>query len=222
VSAPSASVLHTPSVSAVVVRKLRLLHTELDACKACPKMIGPVVHGPPVASRVLLVGQAPGPREGSFGKPFAWTAGKTMFKWFEESLGVTEEEFRAKIYMAAVARCFPGKANGGGDRKPDPGEIVACRTFLEREVKILEPDLVLAIGQLAISEVLGEGAKKRKLDSLVGRVERATYHGRTVDVVPLPHPSGASPWHRIEPGKTLLGKALSQVRKHPAVRAAFG
>lgn len=208
-------------MSVSVVKKLRLLHVELDACKACPKMIGPVVHGPPVASKVLLVGQAPGPREGSFGKPFAWTAGKTMFKWFEESLGVDEELFRQRVYMAAVARCFPGKANGGGDRKPDPTEIAACKPFLEREVRILEPELVLAVGQLAISEVLGEDAKKRKLDTLVGRVERARYHGREVDVVPLPHPSGASPWHRIEPGKSLLGKALALVKKHPAVRDAF-
>lgn len=204
-----------------VVKKLRVLHAELDACRACPKMIGPVVHGPPVASRVLLVGQAPGPREGSFGRPFAWTAGKTMFRWFEQSLGVSEELFREKVYMAAVARCFPGKANGGGDRKPDPNEIAACRSFLEREVGILEPELVLAVGQLAIAEVLGDDARKRKLDALVGRVVQARYHGREVDVVPLPHPSGASPWHRIEPGKTLLGKALAILHRHPAVRATF-
>src|ERR1043165_4894202 len=101
-------------------------------------MIGPVVHGPPVLSKVFLVGQAPGPHEGKFGKPFAWTAGRTLFRWFEESMGIPEEKFRERIYMAAVARCFPGKANGGGDRKPDPKEIEACRTFLVREVDILQ------------------------------------------------------------------------------------
>src|ERR1700679_1500444 len=99
---------------AAIVRKLRVLHAELDGCTACPNMIRPVVHGPAVASRVMLVGQAPGPREGSFGRPFAWTAGKTMFRWFEESLGVDEATFRANVYIAAVARCFPGKASGGG------------------------------------------------------------------------------------------------------------
>src|SRR5258708_38676231 len=95
-------------------RSLTLLHRELDACHACPKMIGPVVHGAPVVSRVMLVGQAPGPREGSFGRPFAWTAGRTMFGWFERSLGIDEDRFRGRVYMAAVARCFPGKASGGG------------------------------------------------------------------------------------------------------------
>src|SRR3954470_10084400 len=138
------------------VRSLLAVHRELDACRACPNMIGPVVHGPPVLSKVFLVGQAPGPREGSFGRPFAWTAGRTLFRWFEESMRIGEDDFRARIYMAAVARCFPGKTNGGGDRKPDPGEIAACRTYLEREIAILRPELVIPVGSLAITEVLGK------------------------------------------------------------------
>lgn len=181
-------------------------------------MIGPVVHGPPVLSKVMLVGQAPGPREGSFGRPFAWTAGRTLFRWFEEAMGIDEDEFRARVYIAAVARCFPGKASGGGDRKPDLAEITSCRPFLVGEVSILEPRLVLAVGSLAITEVLGKEAAGKKLDTLVGRVVRKEWHGVELDVVPLPHPSGASPWHKMEPGKTLLGKALAQVKGHPAMR----
>jgi uracil-DNA glycosylase len=185
-------------------------------------MIGPVVHGPPVVSSVLLLGQAPGPREGSFGRPFAWTAGKTLFQWFQKSLGVSEEEIRRRVYLAAVARCFPGKAKGGGDRRPDVDEIARCRTFLEREVSILKPSLVLAVGQLAICEVLGAEAKKKKLDEIVGGALRTTWHGVELDVVPLPHPSGASPWHKVEPGKTLLKRALRNLAKHPVMRAAVG
>jgi uracil-DNA glycosylase len=199
-------------------QRLLVLHGELDGCHACPDMIGPVVHGPPVVSPVLLIGQAPGPREGSFGRPFAWTAGKTMFRWFEEALGVSEELFRERVYMAAVARCFPGKASSGGDRKPDAAEIARCRPFLAREVDILRPRLVLAIGTLAIEQVLGS---KKPLAEMVGRVERVRYHGVLTDVIALPHPSGASPWHKIEPGKTLLAKALRLVARHPAVKAAF-
>ncbi|HEY1547317.1 MAG TPA: uracil-DNA glycosylase family protein, partial [Kofleriaceae bacterium] len=78
-------------------------------------MIGPVVTGEPVMSPVMLVGQAPGIKEGPAGRPFAWTAGKTMFQWFSE-IGLDEASFRSRVYMAAVCRCFPGKANGGGDR----------------------------------------------------------------------------------------------------------
>jgi uracil-DNA glycosylase len=206
-----------PSRDSRVVR-LRALHGELDGCRLCPKMIGPVVHGPPVLSKIFLLGQAPGPREGSFGRPFAWTAGRTLFRWFEESMALTEDQFRERIYMAAVARCFPGKASGGGDRKPDFEEIARCRTYLEGEVAILQPELVLAVGQLAITEVLGRETVGKKLDTFVGRVVRSRWHGVELDVVPLPHPSGASPWHKMEPGKTLLGKALSLVKRHPAMR----
>jgi uracil-DNA glycosylase len=201
-----------------VVLRLTQLHQELDQCTACPNMIRPVVHGAPVDSRVVLIGQAPGPREGSFGRPFAWTAGKTMFRWFGEALGVDEETFRAKVYIAAVARCFPGKASGGGDRRPDPDEIGRCRTFLEREVDILVPELVLPVGTLAIEQVLGH---KGPLADLIGTTRQSRYHGVSVDVIALPHPSGASTWHRTEPGKTLLAKALALVAAHPAVRKTF-
>jgi uracil-DNA glycosylase len=206
--------------AAVTVRSLRVLHAELDACTACPSMHRPVVHGAAVASPVMLIGQAPGPREGSFGRPFAWTAGKTMFGWFEEVLGVDEEAFRARVYIAAVARCFPGKASGGGDRRPDTGEIERCRTFLEREVAILRPELVLPVGTLAIAEVLGEEGKQ-PLKDLVGKATKARYHDAAVDVIPLPHPSGASTWHRTEPGKTLLKAALARVAAHPAMKRAL-
>jgi len=196
---------------------LRVLHAELAACRACPKMIGPVVHGPPVTSRVMLVGQAPGPREGSFGRPFAWTAGRTMFRWFEEALGVDEARFRASVYMAAVARCFPGKARGGGDRKPDAEEIERCRRWLASETEILRPDLVIAVGTLAIEQVLGE---KGPLAEVVGTTRRARWLGRDVEVIALPHPSGASTWHKTEPGKALLGKALRRLAKHPVMKEA--
>ena len=205
--------------SARLVRALTLLHAELDGCRACPNMIRPVVHGPPVASRVMLLGQAPGPREGSFGRPFAWTAGRTMFRWFESAFGVGEEAFRDRVYIAAVARCFPGKAKGGGDRKPDATEIGRCECWLGREVAILQPDLVMAVGTLAIERVLGI---KAPLVEVVGKTMRAEWHGREVDVVPLPHPSGASPWHKMQPGKALLEKALARLARHPAMRSALG
>src|SRR5512135_2037975 len=105
--------------------QLRRHVARLRTCGDCPDMIGPVVTGQPVMSPVMLIGQAPGVREGPAGKPFAWTAGKTMFGWFSQ-LGLDEEPFRTRVYMAAVCRCFPGKAAGGGDRVPSPVEIERC------------------------------------------------------------------------------------------------
>ena len=177
-------------------------------------MIGPVVTGLPVLSPVMLIGQAPGVREGPAGKPFAWTAGKTMFGWFAQ-LGLTEEEFRQRVYMAAVCRCFPGKApnGGGGDRVPDEDEIAHCSKHLAAEAKILRPRLVIPVGKLAIEQLFPE---TEKLVEIIGTQQRAQLGGVEMDAIPLPHPSGASTWHRTEPGKTLLVHALARIAKHEA------
>jgi uracil-DNA glycosylase len=184
----------------------------LLTCRACPDMIGPVVSGAPVLSPVMLIGQAPGTREGPAGKPFAWTAGKTMFGWFG-GLGIGEDDFRRSVYMAAVCRCFPGKAAGGGDRVPNPTEVAACARHLAAEISIVRPKLVLPVGKLAIAQIFPD---LDTLAEIVGRQHRTRFHGHEVDVIPLPHPSGASTWHRMEPGKTLLGKALRLIERHPA------
>ena len=182
----------------------------LLACRDCPDMVGPVVAGPAVVSRVLLLGQAPGPHEGKVGKPFAWTAGKTLFRWFGQ-IGIREDVFRCKVYMAAVCRCFPGKSGGGGDRVPSKVEIETCSSWLRTEIEILRPRLLVPVGKLAISQVLDA----RKLVDVVGRQHSADLFGLEMDVIPLPHPSGASTWHRTEPGVTLLNDALGLLAEHP-------
>jgi uracil-DNA glycosylase len=187
----------------------------LRACRLCPQMHKPVVSGGPVVSPVVLVGQAPGDKEPVLGRPFAWTAGKTLFRWFNDAAGMTEETFRATIYMAAVCRCFPGKKPTSGDRVPDPDEVQNCSKWLQREIQILRPRLVIPVGKLAIEQFL----PAQKLDAIIGRKIRAIYAGREFDLIPLPHPSGASPWHRMEPGKTLLGRAMKLIASHPAFQS---
>jgi uracil-DNA glycosylase len=199
------------------VARLHAHQAALAQCRRCPDMIGPVVIGQPAASGILQVGQAPGPYEGKLGRPFAWTAGKTLFKWYG-TLGVTEEEFRAKVYMAAVCRCFPGKNPKGGDRVPSRDEIGNCSDWLRREVDILRPRLVIPVGKLAIAQMLSAS----RLDDIVGLVHRISFYGVETDVIPLPHPSGLSTWFKIEPGKTLLRQALQLISEHPAWQDCFG
>ena len=189
-----------------------LKHQDVLAhCRRCPRMQSTPVIGNPVVSRVLLVGQAPGPREPALGRPFAWTAGKMLFKWFGQ-IGIDEEAFRGRVYMAAVCRCFPGKKATGGDRVPDPDEVQNCASWLDQELAINRPQLVLAVGKLAIAQFM----PVEKLDAVVGRMHRAKRNGIAFDVAPLPHPSGASTWQHVEPGKTLLRKALGLIANHPA------
>lgn len=187
---------------------------ELQACTRCARMHKPVVVGRPVMSRVILVGQAPGDKEPQLGRPFAWTAGKTLFKWFNSVLGWTEEETRNRFYFAAVCRCFPGKNPTGGDRVPDPGEIANCSFWMQREFRILRPELIIPVGKLAIGRFLPTAP----LNEVIGHSYTIKHLGRAVDVIPLPHPSGASPWHRIEPGTTLLRRAMHLIAVHPAIK----
>lgn len=189
---------------------LRAHVAELHACRKCPRMESAPVSGGPVRSEVMLVGQAPGTREPLLGRPFAWTAGKTLFRWFEEACGFGEDVFRANVYMAAVCRCFPGKhPKGSGDRVPDEEEIANCRPWLDREIALLRPKLVVPVGKLAIAQFIAA----EKLSEVIGLRIPLERNGVSFDLVALPHPSGASTWHRTEPGKTLLRQALRLLAK---------
>ena len=195
---------------------LRAHVAELHACRKCPRMASAPVSGPPVRSEVMLVGQAPGVREPQLGRPFAWTAGKTLFRWFEEACGFGENVFRSSIYMAAVCRCFPGKhPKGSGDRVPDEEEIANCAPWMTREIELLRPKLVIPVGKLAI----GQFVTADKLSEVIGRRIPLERGGVEFEVIALPHPSGASTWHRTEPGKSLLRKALKLLGQDPALQA---
>lgn len=190
----------------------------LLVCRACPGVVPPVVAGPAVASRIYLLGQAPGPREGGIGRPFAWTAGRTLFRWFAE-IGADEATFRERVYIGAVLRCFPGKGAGSGDRVPAPDEIARCSSWIRAEASILRPRLVIAVGKLAITQVAGR--KVEKLDEIVGPLHRGVFHGEEVDWVALPHPSGLSAWPKVEPGRSLLRETLGVLRAHAEWRVTF-
>jgi uracil-DNA glycosylase len=184
-------------------------------CRRCPRMLPPPVSGGPVRSKIMLIGQAPGVKEPVLGRPFAWTAGRTLFGWFQQFCGMSEEQVRAQIYFAAVCRCFPGKTPAGGDRVPAPDEIRNCSTWMNDEIDLLQPLLIIPVGKLAIGQFL----PLEKLHQIIGRTFPIRDKHRAFDLIPLPHPSGASPWHRIPPGLGLLGKAMRRIARHPAMRA---
>jgi uracil-DNA glycosylase len=163
----------------------------------------------------MIVGQAPGPREPVFQRPFAHTAGKTLFRWFERFRGINEAVVRSKIYFAAVCRCFPGKNFIGTDRVPAPDEIRNCSSWMDDEIRILRPRLIIPVGRLAITQFI----ECEKLAEVIGRKFRVARTGYRFDVIPLPHPSGASPWHKIPPGRELTVRALRMIARHPAIMA---
>ena len=182
---------------------------ELLKCNKCEDMIGSPIVGNPVKSKIILIGQAPGIKEGDLKKPFAWTAGKNMFKWFL-SIGLNEQKFRENVYMAAVCRCYPGKnISGSGDRVPSEIEIKKCSSWLNQEIDFLKPNLIIPVGKLAISQFLSF----EKLTDVVGKKIKLRRNNSLIDIVALPHPSGLSTWYKKEPGKKLLINALNIIEK---------
>ena len=167
---------------------------------------------------MVLVGQAPGPREQGLGRPFAFTAGARLFAWFAR-LGPDEEEFRRCVYIAATIRCFPGRAPQGGDRVPAPDELANCSPYLEAELRLIRPATVIAVGQLAIARFLPAPAP---LHERVGKLFPVRRGDLSFEVVPLPHPSGRSTW-TVKPGNArLLEDALALLARTRGWRRTFG
>lgn len=167
---------------------------------------------------ILLVGQAPGPHEREGNRLFAFTAGTRLFQWFAR-IGVSEDEFRARVWMAAAIRCFPGRAPQGGDRVPAPDEVATCADWLEREFAFVRPATVIAIGQLAISQFL---PKPAPLAERIGRAFPAQFSGHEFELIPLPHPSGRSTWLISAGNQLLLARALRLLAASPGWRDTFG
>lgn len=149
--------------------QLATLHAELRACRRCLEegywiVPGPVFSGGPEA-RVMLIGQAPGVTEGQVKRPFNAGSGKRLFQWLGEA-GWDEAGFRARDYMTAVTKCYPGPSgNGKGDRVPSPREQALCRSWLEQEIRLVNPRLMILVGGLAIKLLYPASAR---LNELIG------------------------------------------------------
>ncbi len=187
--------------------ELATLHEEMRACRRCLKAgyaitPGAVFSGPATA-RVMIVGQAPGVTEVTARRPFNASSGRRLFHWLAEA-GWGEDEFRATQYMTAVTKCYPGKQSKG-DRVPTAVERKLCEPFLERELAIIGPTLIMPVGGVAIERFVGRG----KLADIVGHV--FPKDGRFI--VPLPHPSGASLWLNRAENRLLVQRALDRLRR---------
>lgn len=181
----------------------------LLACRGCghDDTVRPIAAGSR-APRAMIVGQAPGITEAGGGQPFAGQAGRTLFRWFER-IGLDEASVREQVYIAALTRCYPGRApSGRGDRVPSPEEQARCAPWLEEELRIVRPPVLIPIGRLAITRFL----PPQPLDRIVGRMHEVQHGGGTSKLIPLPHPSGASSWFHVPANARLLDLALELLR----------
>lgn len=207
----STRVLASPSGSSDPADLLDAHREALSACRRCHGIIPPEAR--PILSLArtpvaMLVGQAPGKVEMGGGKPFAGRAGSTLFRWFEAA-GMDEQAVRRDIYIAAITRCFPGPhPSGRGDRVPSPVERENCRPWLEAELQIIRPRILIPVGRLAVDHFLG----KLPLSGVVGRAIQVTHAGGASTAIALPHPSGASGWLNALEHRELLARAIELLR----------
>src|SRR5258706_10604438 len=165
--------------------KLKRLHARIRACTRCVgagylDAAAPVVAGT-ITDRVLIVGQAPGAVELTTRTPFSGRAGAELRRWLARA-GIAEDRLP---YRTSITKCFPGKAvSGAGDRRPSPPEIALCSPWLEAEITLARPEIILLVGTLAIDRLWG----KVPLSDVVGRSKRSPALGGAL-LIPLPHPS---------------------------------
>ena len=178
----------------------------LAACRRCghgDSHVVPILSSAS-APRVMLVGQAPGQVELGDRRPFAGRAGRTLFRWIARA-GLDEAVAREAIYIAAITRCYPGPSpSGRGDRVPSPDERAACAPWLEAELRLIRPVLLIPVGRLAIDRFL----TPRPLADLIGHRFDVEHQGGVSEAIPLPHPSGASSWPNQPGNRERLDRAI--------------
>jgi len=183
------------------------------ACRACRACVddGIIPEANPTfqgewGAPFMLVGQAPGPTERVSRRPFSGRAGKELDRWMLRAGFESPEEFRRLTYITALMRCFPGRnAAGTGDLRPPPAGIANCAHWLETELRLLAPKVLIPVGQMAINRFLGH-LGPGPLESRVGAL-----FGDHPVVVPLPHPSGQSRWLNDPANRERLTVALALI-----------
>jgi uracil-DNA glycosylase len=185
-------------------RSIPSLQRDTARCRACSEAGFPLeslpVRAPFSGQRAYMYGQAPGIVEGEERLPWRGRAGKTLRRWLE----LDEDTFYSTFFCASVTRCYPGRAaSGRGDRTPTPREQELCRFWRDWELELMRPQLIVAVGGLALRSLLG----LTQLTEAIGR----SYDLRGVPVIPLPHPSGASSWPNLPANREKLDAALALV-----------
>ena len=153
------------------------LHGRVRECTACPLHLTRTLAVPgygPVTARVMAIGEAPGENEDREGKPFVGAAGRLLTSLLE-SVGLD----RRDIYITNIIKRRPPR-----NRDPEPLEVEACSHFLDEQIALLQPDVILLLGRHALMRLLPDAGGISRLHG-----ERLQRDDRVY--VPLYHPAAA-------------------------------
>jgi uracil-DNA glycosylase len=192
-------------------RELARAQAAIRGCERCVRagfipVARPIFRGR-VGMRLMVVGQAPAALTHERPLPYAGATGRTLRRWLEEA-GFAPGALHACCYLTSLTKCFPGPSrHGKGDRAPSAAEIALCRDHLDRELALVRPRVVLALGRLATTALVGAAP----LTELVGTARATERAGHAFLVVPLPHPSGVSRWLNEAENQARVRRALARL-----------
>lgn len=188
---PSAMPLQPEGIASMDWPALQQAVSGCQACKLCAGRkntvfgVGPAATEPHAAPRAdwLVVGEAPGENEDRTGEPFVGQAGQLL----DNMLKAIGLERRHNVYIANVIKCRPP-----GNRNPAPQEVAQCAPYLRRQIALLQPKIILAMGRFAMNSLLQATlpeVHKLPLGKLRGQVHRYQDAGCTVPVIVTYHPA---------------------------------
>lgn len=195
----------------------------VDPAKSDERVLPRPIVRPLWPRAVMLIGQAPGLKEYESGNPFSGQAGLEVRSLFAEC-GCDSSAFEQFVHTSAVAKCFPGskltkRRRGKGfrreDLKPSGTMLKNCRPFLQTQIDIVAPKLLVLLGSIALEIYveLRDGKKSKiLLEEYVGRVDE--WDGRRV--VALAHTSGGSYWLNKAENKARQAQAKSRLTEELA------
>lgn len=187
---------------------------EMRSCTRCVAagylaVAHPVFRGD-AAQRLMIVGQAPGRLAHEQDEPWAGPGGDVLRGWLARA-GFPAESFHETWYLTSLTKCFPGSARqGAGDRAPSRAEQRLCEPFLEQEIVLVRPVVIVTLGRLAVARLI-PSVRQRSLQEFIGDVFPIDLGYGEVPILPLPHPSGVSRWLNDPANRALTERALAKL-----------
>ncbi len=166
--------------------KIKSLESKIRVCKLCElwkTRTNPVIGEGSISTGIMFIGEAPGYYEDLQGRPFVGKAGRIL----DELLRSVALE-RADVYITNVLKCRPP-----GNRNPKPEEIVACAPYLDSQLAIIEPEVIVTLGSFSLSYIFHKfGLKPDKISKIHGRVFTVSTISGVKRIISLYHPAVAT------------------------------
>jgi len=168
--------------------KLRRVRNEVVDCQKCSlskTRTLPVIGQGSHQAKIVFIGEAPGFNEDKTGVPFCGQAGNILTELLN-SIGIKRED----VYICNILKCRPSN-----NRNPQINEIEACVLYLERQIEIIKPKIIGALGNYAASYILGKynlGSEVQGISKIHGKIFKAKTSFGEIKIIPLYHPAVAT------------------------------